>query len=197
MSYFYLTPIIMACLFTLSRIAWSIKYSVLCYYSGCVFWVDNHLCGWNTVVMSCCVEIILGIGLWILCIAVNIILTGNETYATNCMAKMTECIEVGLPGVQLVCIQRWIINMYSLCVVCLQGCILPMRLNYVRFIYISCSSPVPASAVPDNTNHHMHYIFYSTKCATVNTLPFNWYFEDSVLGEGMCLNCLLMLTSFN
>ena len=39
--------------------------------------------------------------------------------------------------------------------------------------------------------------FYSTKCATVNTLPFNWYFEGSMLGEGMCLNCLLMLTSFN
>ena len=39
--------------------------------------------------------------------------------------------------------------------------------------------------------------FYSTKCATVNTLPFNWYFEGSVLGEGICLNCLLMLTSFN
>ena len=27
-------------------------------------------------------------------------------------------------------------------------------------------------------------IFYSTKCATVNTLPFNWYFEGSVLGGG-------------
>ena len=49
--------------------------------------------------MSCCVGIILGIGLWILCIAVNIILTGNETYATHCMAKMAECIEVGLPSV--------------------------------------------------------------------------------------------------
>ena len=24
-----------------------------------------------------------------------------------------------------------------------------------------------------------------------NTLPFNWYFEGSVLGFGMCLNCLL------
>ena len=28
--------------------------------------------------------------------------------------------------------------------------------------------------------------------ATVNTSPFNWYFEGSVLGEGMCLNCVLM-----
>ena len=88
-------------IYTLSRIAWSIKSIVLYYYFVCVFWVDNHLCGWNTVVMSCCVEIILGIGLWILCrpIAVNIIFTGNDTYATHCMAKMTECIEVGLPGV--------------------------------------------------------------------------------------------------
>ena len=24
-----------------------------------------------------------------------------------------------------------------------------------------------------------------------------WYFEGSVLGEGMCLNCLFMLTRFN
>ena len=58
-------------------------------------------CVAGIVVMSCCVEIILGIGLWILCrpIAVNIIFTGNETYATHCMAKMTEYIEVGLPGV--------------------------------------------------------------------------------------------------
>ena len=56
-------------------------------------------CVAGIVVMSCSVGIILGIGLWILCIAVNIILTGNETYATHCMAKMTECIEVGLPGV--------------------------------------------------------------------------------------------------
>ena len=40
-------------------------------------------------------------------------------------------------------------------------------------------------------------LFYSTKCSTINTLPFNWYFEGSVLGEEMCLNCLLMLTSFN
>ena len=47
-------------------------------------------CVAGIVVMSCCVGIILGIGVWILCIAVNIILTGNETYATNCMAKMTE-----------------------------------------------------------------------------------------------------------
>ena len=39
--------------------------------------------------------------------------------------------------------------------------------------------------------------FYSPKCASVNTLPFNWYFEGSVLGEGMCLKCLFMLTSFN
>ena len=40
----------------------------------------------------------------IVCIAVNIILTGNETYDTRCMSKMTavycvECIEVGLPGI--------------------------------------------------------------------------------------------------
>ena len=31
-----------------------------------------------------------------------------------------------------------------------QGCLLAMRINYMRFIDISCSSPVPASAVPDN-----------------------------------------------
>ena len=52
------------------------------------------------VVMSCCVVIILGI----VCIAVNIFLTGSETYDTRCMSKMTavycvECIEVGLPGI--------------------------------------------------------------------------------------------------
>ena len=29
-------------------------------------------------------------------------------------------------------------------------------------------------------------MFYSTICATVNTLPINWYFEGSVLGEGIC-----------
>ena len=34
-------------------------------------------------------------------------------------------------------------------------------------------------------------MFYSTNCATVNTMPFNWHFEGSVLGEGMCLNCLV------
>ena len=26
------------------------------------------------------------------------------------------------------------------------------------------------------------YAFYSTKCVTVNTLPFNWYVEGSVMG---------------
>ena len=58
-------------------------------------------CVAGIVVMSCCVGIIFGIGLWILCrrIAVNIIFTGNEKNATHCMAKMMECIEVGLPGV--------------------------------------------------------------------------------------------------
>ena len=85
-------------IYTLSRIAWSIKYIVLCYYSVCVFWVDNHLCGLNNCDVMLCGNNI-RIGLWILCIAVNIILTGNETYVTNCMAKMTECIEVGLHGV--------------------------------------------------------------------------------------------------
>ena len=40
----------------------------------------------------------------IVCFAVNIILTGNETCDTRCMSKMTavycvECIEVGLPGI--------------------------------------------------------------------------------------------------
>ena len=43
--------------------------------------------------------------------------------------------------------------------------------------------------------HQRHYIFYSTKCATVNTLPFNWYLEVSVLGKGICLNCLVLLAS--
>ncbi len=38
-------------------------------------------------------------------------------------------------------------------------------------------------------------IFLLHKMATVNTLPFNWYCEGSVLGEGMCLHCLLMLTN--
>ena len=85
--------------YTLSRIAWSIKSIVLCYYSVCVFCVDNHLFGWNSCDVVLDGNNIIGIGLWVLCIAVNIILTGNETYATHCMAKMTECIEVGLPGV--------------------------------------------------------------------------------------------------
>ena len=84
-------------IYTLSRIAWSIKSFVLCYYFVCVFWVDNHLCGWNSCDVMLCGN---NIRHWI-CrpITVNIIFTGNETHATHCMAKMTECIEVGLPGV--------------------------------------------------------------------------------------------------
>ena len=64
-----------------------------------VYFGSTIICVAGIVVMSCCVGIILGIGLWILCIALNIMLTGNETCATNCMANMTGCIEVGLPGV--------------------------------------------------------------------------------------------------
>ena len=93
----------MACLYTpLSRIAWSIKSVVLCYYFVCVFWADNHLCGWNSCDVMLCGN---NIRNWfmdiIICrpIAVNIIFTGNAKYATHCTAKMTGCIEVGLPGV--------------------------------------------------------------------------------------------------
>ena len=64
-----------------------------------VYFRSTITCVAGIVVMSCCVGIILGIGLWRLCIAVNIILTGNATYATHCMAKITECIEVGPPAV--------------------------------------------------------------------------------------------------
>ena len=86
-------------IYTLSRIAWSIESIVLCYYY--VYFGSTITCVAGIVVISCCVGIILGIGLSILYrpIAVNIVLTGNETYATHCMAKMTECIEVGLHGV--------------------------------------------------------------------------------------------------
>ena len=82
------------------------EYKVYC--SACViilyvYFGSTITCVAGIVVMSFCVGIILGIGLWILCrpIAVNIIFTGNEKYATHCMAKMTECIEiyVGLSGV--------------------------------------------------------------------------------------------------
>ena len=78
-------------------------YIILCYYSVCVLLVNNHLCGWNS-----CDVMLYGNNIrnWfmILCIAVNIILTGNETYDTRCMSKMTavycmECIEVRLPGI--------------------------------------------------------------------------------------------------
>ncbi len=94
----------MACfIYTLCRITWSIKSIILCYYSVCVLLVDNHLCDWNSCDVILCGNTIRN---WfmIVCIAVNIILTGNETYDTRCMSKMTavyclECIEVGLPGI--------------------------------------------------------------------------------------------------
>ena len=46
-------------MYTLSRIAWSITFIILCDYSVCVFWVDNHLCGWNSCDVMFGVELIL------------------------------------------------------------------------------------------------------------------------------------------
>ena len=37
-------------------------------------------------------------------------------------------------------------------------------------------------------------IFFTPQNAQLLT---RWYFEGNVLGEGMCLNCLFMLTVFN
>ena len=76
------------------------------------------------------------------------------------------------------------------------GMIFTWNWEDVSLFECKCSDSVLYNYVR-HTNNQRHYIFYSTKCATVNTLPFNWYFEGSVMGEGMCLHCLFMLTSFN
>ena len=68
----------MACfIYTLCRITWSIKSIILCYYSVCVLLVDNHLCDWNSCDVMLCGNNIRNLFM-IVCIAVNIILTGNE-----------------------------------------------------------------------------------------------------------------------
>ena len=50
-------------IYTLCRITWSIKSIILCYYSVYVYFWSTITCVTGIVVMSCCVVILLGIGL--------------------------------------------------------------------------------------------------------------------------------------